>query len=127
MFNIKIYHMNNFIQISNFRILMQRAYQKPETGRDTWGINAYAGLCNKEAGNSYVSGSVEHLPARVKLKVEKGLDQFIKRRSIQAEHKQQLLDLKDRIGLIGSSSGVAEIVDLALEITQPYKEFRLKV
>ena len=119
--------MSNYNQISNYRILMQRAYQKPETGRDTWSINSYAGLCNKEAGHNYIPGSIESLLSKTKQKLERGLDQFIKRRSVSKEHKEQLINLKDRIRLIGSSEGIASVVDSALEITRPYKEFRMKI
>ncbi len=97
-----------------------------EPARDSWGINAFAALCNKEDGHNYIPGSIDKHLQRTKSCLVKGLDQFINRKSVSQHHKMQLQQLKNYLEGVASSEGILEIVKSTLEITLSYKEHRMK-
>jgi hypothetical protein len=111
----------SYRKINSYRTLMQLAYQKPEPARDTWGVNAYSGLCNKENGHSYIPGSIEKLLEKSKVGLIKALDKLQKRRGIPKEGKDRLASLRARVELAYSSDSLESIIDEAIEIATPSK------
>lgn len=108
-------------KVNNYRTLMQLAYQKLEPARDTWGVNAYSGLCNKEEGHNYIPGSTEKLLEKSVTGLIKGLEKLQKRRGIPKEGKDKLAALKARVELTRSSDSLNLIIEEALEIAALHK------
>jgi hypothetical protein len=106
---------------NSYRTLMHLAHQKPEPAKDTWGVNAFSGLCNKENGHSYIPGSIEKLLERSKAGLIKALDKLQKRRGIPKEGKDRIASLKARVELANSSDYLESIIDEAIEVATPSK------
>ncbi|PIB34975.1 hypothetical protein BFP72_06000 [Reichenbachiella sp. 5M10] len=118
--------MDNYMKVQSYKILMMRAHRKNEIGRDTWGVNAFAAICAREEGNSYIRGSLEKYLTKVRKSLEKGIDKFINRKSVKPEHKLLLAQIKHRLCMVSSSVDIEDVVNTVLNITQPYKEYLTK-
>ncbi|MCB0496166.1 MAG: hypothetical protein KDC79_08520 [Cyclobacteriaceae bacterium] len=115
--------MKNYFRVSKYRNMMMRAYRKREPQKDMWGIGSYSALCEKEDGQTYIPGSIEKHLTRVKKCLSKGIDQFLKRKSVSKEHKLQLEHFKRELMYVGGSNGISKIVEFILDATQLYKEY----
>jgi hypothetical protein len=108
-------------KVSSYRNLMHLAYEKPAPARDTWGIDAYSGLCNKEDGSTYINGSIEKRLEKSKGYLIKALDKLQKKRGITKEGKDRLAALRAHIELARSSDSLHLVIEEALDIAAPHK------